>query len=225
MPVISRLVQGAFAFVSGLVASTGGLNIETPVANIGIRGTVGGATCAAAGRCEFYAAPEIVPVQDRSAEHVHAPDRRSIRQRPVCRRNSGRDGDRWGGGQRRRCRRRRAAASDVRPGCGRGSGAGGDLAQQLVQFYPQVFVPTPPAAHSSSNSQQQQHSNSNRIRNRSKRRHHRHQALLAVPRPPLRFSTTVIPIPNRRWRTCSSQLKKLLRFRYRRRRTPARRQK
>ena len=38
------LVQGAFAFVSGLVAKTGGLNIDTPVAVIGIRGTVGGAT-------------------------------------------------------------------------------------------------------------------------------------------------------------------------------------
>ena len=53
------LVQGAFAFVSGLVASTGGLNIETPVANIGIRGTVGGATCTSAGRCEYYAGQEI----------------------------------------------------------------------------------------------------------------------------------------------------------------------
>ena len=52
------LVQGAFAFVSGLVASTGGLNIETPVANIGIRGTVGGATCSDAGRCEFHADQE-----------------------------------------------------------------------------------------------------------------------------------------------------------------------
>ena len=42
-----------------LVAGTGGLNIETPVANIGIRGTVGGASCAASGRCDFYAAPEM----------------------------------------------------------------------------------------------------------------------------------------------------------------------
>ena len=54
------LVQGALAFVSGLVASTGGLNIETPVANIGIRGTVGGMTCSTAGRCEYYAGTEIV---------------------------------------------------------------------------------------------------------------------------------------------------------------------
>src|SRR5262249_9782705 len=53
------LVKGDFAFVSGLVASTGCLNIETPVAVIGIRGTVGGATCADSGRCDFYAAPEI----------------------------------------------------------------------------------------------------------------------------------------------------------------------
>ena len=61
------LVQGAFAFVSGLVAKTGGLTIETPVANIGIRGTVGGASCAALGRCDFYAAPEI------SADNVGQP--------------------------------------------------------------------------------------------------------------------------------------------------------
>ena len=53
------LVQGAFAFVSGLVAKTGGLNIDTPVAVIGIRGTVGGATCADSGHCDYYAAPEI----------------------------------------------------------------------------------------------------------------------------------------------------------------------
>ncbi|MGB6348677.1 MAG: FecR domain-containing protein, partial [Pseudolabrys sp.] len=53
------LIQGAFAFVSGLVAKTGGLNIETSVAVIGIRGTVGGAACADAGHCEYYAAPEI----------------------------------------------------------------------------------------------------------------------------------------------------------------------
>jgi len=53
------LVQGAFAFVSGLVASTGGLNIETPVANIGIRGTVGVAVCSTDGRCEFTAGNEI----------------------------------------------------------------------------------------------------------------------------------------------------------------------
>ena len=53
------LVQGAFAFVSGLVAKSGGLNVETPVAVIGIRGTVGGAVCSDAGRCEYHAAPEI----------------------------------------------------------------------------------------------------------------------------------------------------------------------
>jgi hypothetical protein len=53
------LVQGAFALVSGLVATTGGLNIETPVANIGIRGTVLAASCADAGRCEYSASTEI----------------------------------------------------------------------------------------------------------------------------------------------------------------------
>lgn len=54
------LVHGAFAFVSGLVAKTGGLNIETPVAVIGIRGTAGAGGCeAAVTKCEFHAAPEV----------------------------------------------------------------------------------------------------------------------------------------------------------------------
>ncbi|HEY7230141.1 MAG TPA: putative Ig domain-containing protein, partial [Pseudolabrys sp.] len=53
------LIQGAFAFVSGLVAPTGGLNIETPVANIGIRGTVGVAVCSVGGNCDFSAGNEV----------------------------------------------------------------------------------------------------------------------------------------------------------------------
>ena len=53
------LVQGAFAFISGLVAPTGGVNIETPVANIGIRGTVVAAVCSAGGSCEFSAGNEV----------------------------------------------------------------------------------------------------------------------------------------------------------------------
>ena len=40
-----NFVQGSFAFVAGQVAKTGGLNIETPVAFMGIRGTAGGAAC------------------------------------------------------------------------------------------------------------------------------------------------------------------------------------
>jgi VCBS repeat-containing protein len=47
------LVTGSFAFVSGQVAKTGGLNFETPVATMGIRGTTGGAACASS--CEFTA--------------------------------------------------------------------------------------------------------------------------------------------------------------------------
>ena len=35
------LVEGTFAFVAGKVAHTGGMNIETPVATMGIRGTTG----------------------------------------------------------------------------------------------------------------------------------------------------------------------------------------
>ena len=56
---VFSLVQGGFAFVAGQVAKTGGLNIETPVATMGIRGTVGGGSCADAGNCEFYAAPDL----------------------------------------------------------------------------------------------------------------------------------------------------------------------
>src|SRR4029079_14196924 len=68
------LVQGAFAFVSGLVASTGGLNIETPVANIGIRGTVGVAVCSTDGRCQFTAGTEVAPgkVGQDSTFELHA---------------------------------------------------------------------------------------------------------------------------------------------------------
>ena len=49
------LVQGGFAFIAGQVAHTGGLNITTPVAVMGIRGTAGGASCADAGNCQFFA--------------------------------------------------------------------------------------------------------------------------------------------------------------------------
>jgi hypothetical protein len=53
------LVTGSFAFVAGQVAKTGGLNIDTPVATMGIRGTVGGGACGSGGSCEFYAAQDI----------------------------------------------------------------------------------------------------------------------------------------------------------------------
>jgi len=46
------LVQGSFAFVAGQVAATGGLNIETPVATMGIRGTAGGGVCGGS-TCSF----------------------------------------------------------------------------------------------------------------------------------------------------------------------------
>jgi hypothetical protein len=36
------LIQGSFAFVAGQLAKSGGLTIDTPVATMGIRGTVGG---------------------------------------------------------------------------------------------------------------------------------------------------------------------------------------
>jgi hypothetical protein len=52
------LVQGGFAFVAGQVAKTGGLNINTPVAVMGIRGTLGASACTdvpGVDRCLFYA--------------------------------------------------------------------------------------------------------------------------------------------------------------------------
>ena len=49
------LVQGGFVFVAGQVAKTGGLDIQTPVAIMGIRGTAGGGSCADAGHCNFFA--------------------------------------------------------------------------------------------------------------------------------------------------------------------------
>ena len=49
------LVQGGFVFVAGQVAKTGGLDIQTPVATMGIRGTAGGGSCADAGSCNFFA--------------------------------------------------------------------------------------------------------------------------------------------------------------------------
>lgn len=39
---VLTLVHGSFAFIAGQVAKTGGLNIDTPVATMGIRGTTGG---------------------------------------------------------------------------------------------------------------------------------------------------------------------------------------
>ncbi len=52
------LVQGSFVFVAGQVAKTGGLDIQTPVATMGIRGTAGGGSCADAGNCNFFAVPD-----------------------------------------------------------------------------------------------------------------------------------------------------------------------
>ena len=48
-----NLLQGSFVSLSGAIAKTGGLNIETPVATMGVRGTFFGADCG--GRCEFFA--------------------------------------------------------------------------------------------------------------------------------------------------------------------------
>ena len=81
------LVQGAFAFVSGLVASTGGLNIETPVANIGIRGTVGVAVCSTDGRCQFTAGNEVAPGECWASKYVRAPGRWHLPRRPIYQRD------------------------------------------------------------------------------------------------------------------------------------------
>ena len=49
-----NLVQGSLTFISGEVAHTGNMKIGTPVATMGIRGTVGGVTTANDGTVHFY---------------------------------------------------------------------------------------------------------------------------------------------------------------------------
>ncbi|MDO9413984.1 MAG: FecR domain-containing protein [Pseudolabrys sp.] len=48
------LVQGSLTFISGEIAHTGNMAISTPVATMGIRGTVGGVTTANDGTVNFY---------------------------------------------------------------------------------------------------------------------------------------------------------------------------
>ena len=139
------LVQGAFAFVSGLVAKSGGLNIETPVANIGIRGTVGGATCVDAGHCEFYAAPEMGPGNVPSAYILQAggtfdANGHYIGGQIIGRVTVGANAriDATGVGAQPLITFVPAAAADQRLQ---------DLATDLVtRVMPQVFVPAPPTA-------------------------------------------------------------------------------
>lgn len=49
-----NLVQGSLTFISGEIAHTGDMKIGTPVATMGIRGTVGGVTNSADGTAQFY---------------------------------------------------------------------------------------------------------------------------------------------------------------------------
>ncbi len=51
---ILNLVQGSLTFISGQVAHTGDMKIGTPVATMGIRGTVGGVTNSNDGTSNFY---------------------------------------------------------------------------------------------------------------------------------------------------------------------------
>jgi len=51
---ILDLVQGSLTFISGEVAHSGDMKIGTPVATMGIRGTVGGVTNASDGTVHFY---------------------------------------------------------------------------------------------------------------------------------------------------------------------------
>jgi hypothetical protein len=53
------LVQGGFAFIAGQVAHTGGLDFDTPVATMGIRGTAGGSVCASVTSCQYFASPNV----------------------------------------------------------------------------------------------------------------------------------------------------------------------
>ncbi len=53
---VLNLVQGSLTFISGHVAHQGHMQINTPVATLGIRGTVGGATEATDGTVSFFVA-------------------------------------------------------------------------------------------------------------------------------------------------------------------------
>ena len=70
------LVNGSFAFVAGQLAKSGGLTVDTPVATMGIRGTVGGvqqvfSLTANAGesKYQFYAYQEV----DASGKPINIP--------------------------------------------------------------------------------------------------------------------------------------------------------
>ncbi len=57
--MLFSLVQGGFKFVSGKIAKTGDMEVETPVATMGIRGTTGGATTAQDGNTVFTILPDL----------------------------------------------------------------------------------------------------------------------------------------------------------------------
>ncbi|HZE17917.1 MAG TPA: FecR family protein, partial [Mycobacterium sp.] len=57
---ILHLVQGSLTFISGQVAHQGHMQINTPVATLGIRGTVGGVTEANDGTVSFFVAESAV---------------------------------------------------------------------------------------------------------------------------------------------------------------------
>jgi VCBS repeat-containing protein len=56
---VMSLLQGGFVFIAGQVAHTGGLNFQTPVATMGIRGTAGGCICVSQNQCQIFATRNV----------------------------------------------------------------------------------------------------------------------------------------------------------------------
>jgi VCBS repeat-containing protein len=164
------LVTGSFAFVSGEVAKTGGLNFETPVATMGIRGTTGGAACASS--CEFTATPDA---KDGHASTYTLQYNGSIIGTVTVNNNTivGPSGP----GQ--------PPVVSFAP-----AGNNADLSalgQQLVSTYSQMFVPTPPLPIPQSNSP----NGSTTPQNLLLQNDHPQPPLVVVP--PLTETVAVIP--------------------------------
>ncbi|MCB1490638.1 MAG: tandem-95 repeat protein, partial [Rhodobiaceae bacterium] len=67
--LVVDIVQGTFAFVTGKVAGTGGMTVETPVATLGIRGTTPtGSIDADTGAARFSIAPD--PITDHVGSYT-----------------------------------------------------------------------------------------------------------------------------------------------------------
>jgi VCBS repeat-containing protein len=66
-----NLVQGSLTFISGQIAHSGDMKIDTPVATMGIRGTVGGVTDADDGTVHVWVAQSATGVEVRNKQGVY----------------------------------------------------------------------------------------------------------------------------------------------------------